>query len=32
MAILKKGETIGVAVHHSVYKPANNMTEQDFEK
>lgn len=27
MAILKKGETIGVAVHHSVYKPANNLAE-----
>lgn len=27
MAILKQGETIGVAVHHSVYKPANNLAE-----
>jgi len=27
MAILKTGQTIGVAVHHAVYKPANNMTE-----
>ena len=27
MAILKQGTTIGVAVHHSVYKPANNLAE-----
>ncbi len=27
MAILKTGKTIGVCVHHSVYKPANNLTE-----
>lgn len=27
MAILKTGQTIGVAVHHSVYKPANNLDE-----
>lgn len=27
MAILKTGKTIGVAVHHSVYKPANNIEE-----
>lgn len=27
MAILKTGKTIGVVVHHSVYKPANNPTE-----
>lgn len=27
MAILKSGKTIGVVVHHSVYKPANNPTE-----
>ena len=27
MAILKAGKTIGVVVHHSVYKPANNLTE-----
>jgi prefoldin subunit 5 len=27
MAILRVGKPIGVAVHHSVYKPANNMIE-----
>jgi hypothetical protein len=27
MAILKKGQEIGVAVHHSVYKPAKNLVE-----
>ena len=27
MAILKTGKEIGVCVHHSVYKPANNLTE-----
>lgn len=27
MAILKQGATIGVAVHHSVYKPANNIAD-----
>ena len=27
MAILKKGQEIGVCIHHSVYKPANNLTE-----
>jgi len=27
MAILKSGQTIGVCIHHSVYKPANNLTE-----
>jgi hypothetical protein len=27
MAILKKGNMLGVAVHHSVYKPAKNLAE-----
>lgn len=27
MAILRTGEMIGVCVHHSAYKPANNLTE-----
>lgn len=27
MAILKKGQEIGVCVHHSVYPPANNLSE-----
>lgn len=27
MAILKKGNILGVCVHHSVYKPANNLAE-----
>lgn len=27
MAILKTGKEIGICVHHSVYKPANNMAE-----
>ena len=27
MAILRVGKPIGVCVHHSVYKPANNLTE-----
>jgi len=27
MAILRTGKTIGVCVHHSAYKPANNITE-----
>jgi len=27
MAILRKGKLIGVCIHHSVYKPANNLEE-----
>ena len=27
MGILKTGKNIGVVIHHSVYKPANNLTE-----
>jgi hypothetical protein len=27
MGILRKGNTLGVCVHHSVYKPANNLAE-----
>jgi hypothetical protein len=27
MAILRKGDLLGICVHHSVYKPANNLTE-----
>lgn len=27
MAILRKGDTLGIAVHHSVYKPAKNLAD-----
>jgi archaellum component FlaC len=27
MAVLRKGSLLGICVHHSVYKPANNMAE-----